>query len=213
MVRGCESKISKYELEEIVLDLSAKDYSYQRIADTLNEKYLPKHNDSITIQAISRFVRKKRKQFEKDCWNSNYEIATLSATNRGFDSLERLGRELELLIELIFRCKGISKGDRNYITRHKREMLSRISNVINDFGYISNSISYKQDAMRGLLMDYSKSLDVEGRKRVSKLLEEEDWEKRCREARERCDRMYKNKDEENKNDEYEEKFEEEGEGD
>ena len=195
MVRGGESKISKYNLEEIVLDLFSKGWSYQNIADELNNKYLSEHNDSISIMPISRFVRNKRKQFEDEIWNGNYETATISARDRGMESLNRLGKELELLIELIFRCKGISKGDKNYILRHKREMMNRISNVILDFGYITNTISYKQDAMRQMLLDFSKELDSEARQKVSNLLEDTDWEKKCEEARKRCDLMYKNKDE------------------
>ena len=205
MTTGVESKISKYNLEEVVMDLFSKGLSYQKITDELNEKYFSKNNDSISLMAIHRYINKKRKEFEDDCWNGNYETATISAKDRGMESLERLGRELILLFDMLYRTKGIDVGSRRYLERHKKEYLNRISQVITDFGYISNTITYKQDAMRQMLLEFSKELDSEARQKVSNLLQDVDWEERCCKARERCNNMYRNNSEEDLDDEYESK--------
>jgi hypothetical protein len=203
MTTGVESKISQYNLEEIVMDLFSKGWSYQKICDELNERFFSKNNDSISLMAVHRYITRKRKEFQDDVWNGNYETATISCRDRGMESLERLGKELILLFDMLYRTKGIDVGSRRYLERHKQAFLNRIASVINDFGYISNSLEYKRNAMRQLLLDFTKELDVDGRQKVSKLLEDTDWEKRCEEARRKCDLMYKNKDEENENDEYE----------
>ena len=209
MTRGCESKISKLNLEEIVMDLFSRGWSYQKITDELNNKYFSKHNDSISLMAIHRHITNRRKQMEDEVWNGNYETATISARDRGMESLNRLGRELILLFEMLYRTKGINASDKRYLERHKEEFLNRIQQVIGNFGYISNSISYKTDAMRQMLLDFTKELDSNGRQRVSELLEDVDWEDRCRKARERCDKMYRNNSEEDKDDGDKEELEEE----
>ena len=209
MTRGGESKISKYNLEEIVMDLFSKGLSYQKICDELNEKYFSKHNDKISLMAVHRYIQNKRKEFENLIWSGNYETAVISCRDKGMESLNRLGRELILLFEMLYRTKGINASDKRYLERHKEEFLNRIQQVIGNFGYISNSISYKTDAMRQMLLEFSKELDVDGRQKVAELLEDEDWDERCRKARERCEKMYKNKDEVKENDEYEEELEEE----
>jgi hypothetical protein len=101
---------------------------------------------------------------------------------------------------MLYRTKGINASDKRYLERHKEEFLNRIQQVIGNFGYISNSISYKTDAMRQMLLDFTKELDSNGRQKVSELLEDVDWEDRCRLARERCDKMYRNNSEEDKDD-------------
>lgn len=209
MVRGCESKISKLDLEDVVMDLFSKGLSYQKICDELNERFFSKNNDSISLMAVHRYITRKRKEFQDDVWNGNYETATISCRDRGMESLERLGKELILLFDMLYRTKGIDVGSRRYLERHKQAFLNRIASVINDFGYISNSLEYKRNAMRQLLLDFTKELDVDGRQKVAELLEDVDWEDKCRKARERCDRMYRNNSEENENGNGNEEREEE----
>jgi uncharacterized membrane protein YheB (UPF0754 family) len=200
MTRGCESKISKLNLEEIVMDLFSLGWSYQRICNELNEKYFSKNNETISLMAVHRYIQNKRKEFENLVWSGNYETAVISCRDKGMESLNRLGRELILLFEMLYRTKGINASDKRYLERHKEEFLNRIQQVIGNFGYISNSISYKTDAMRQMLLDFTKELDSNGRQKVSELLEDVDWEDRCRLARERCDKMYRNNSEEDKDD-------------
>jgi hypothetical protein len=209
MTTGVESKISQYNLEEIVMDLANKGLSYQKITNELNDKYFSKHNDKISIMAIHRFVRNKRKELETDIWNGNYSTAVMNVRDSSMKSLNRLGKELILLFDMLYRSKGIDVGTKRYLERHKKEYLCRISQTIKDFGLISNSITAKEDAIRQMLLEFSKELNTEARRKVAELLENEDFEKRMLKARKICEKMYKDEIEENENDEYEEELEEE----
>ena len=159
------SLIDKVGVGHTVLELYARGQSYREIANFIWEKYSIK----VSKMAISRYVARDRKDIHVNSIHTSLQTiqdATIQKTIGLYEEYNRMFEEIKTVID----TSNIASTDKLVINKNleaKRKLiLNKFTENRADIGLIFEAIQKNEQGIVDLLMDFSRSMCPECRRKV-----------------------------------------------
>jgi len=165
------SLIDRNGLGPTVLELHSKGTSYIDISRILWEKYSIK----VSKMAIGRYLQRDHKDIEPNTIRTSIDTIRGSVIQRTFNLSEdwtKMFEDTKNIID-ISNMSGIDKSNLKKIIEAKQKTIMQdFVASRSEIGLIFDAIQKNTNGVTELLMNFSKSLDPDGRKRIVDLIKE-----------------------------------------